>query len=509
MRSCSLCSLSAACISASCSSTVLVEVIIAAILTVSVGGAVPNADRSGEILAGDRIGEMVVGVLGCGEVVVGDRSGEPAAVDWMRQVVLEDDWLAVATPGYLPKLWKVLFLQEPMENQNVPRQSREGQLEIEFSGESLVINASKSNKPCLFCADEPACWFSKQVNSASVSKENATSSRKLWGLISLSLFFMAVEIVGGVKANSLAVLTDAAHMLVDVAAYAVSLFSIRASGWHPTRSLSYGYFRAEVLGGLVSMLTVWLLCVFLIYEATERFLHNEGKIDGRLMFCTATFGFVINSIMAVWLGHEHGHEHSHHHGHKHEQEHKHGELHSDCHVKEKLEPLTDEKANLISSSLGVQQCEVKQTAQKNMNIQGAYLHILGDLIQSAGLMIGGAIIWAKPGLLIIDLICTLVFSFLVLWTTKRMLRSILGILMEGTPDGVDTAVLEAGLRNVDGVSGIHDLHVSSLSMGKVLLTCHATAEPGYSSKEILRKMKNYCEHKYKISHVTIQIEQDS
>ncbi|XP_068644490.1 metal tolerance protein A1-like [Aristolochia californica] len=390
-----------------------------------------------------------------------------------------------------------------MESQNILCPTSEGQLEIELSGASQVINASKLDKSCLFCAEEPACWFSKQVNSSFASKEHSTSSRKLWGLISLSLFFMFVEIVGGVEANSLAVLTDAAHILIDIATYAVSLFSIWASSWPPTRRLSFGYFRSEVLGGLVSMVTIWLLCVFLIYEATERFLHNEGRIDGRLMFCTATFGFVINSIMAVWLGHGHDHVH------EHEHEHEHEELHSVCHVKENVELVNEEKANLISSSLVGQQCEVKQAAQENMNIEGAYLHIIGDLIQSAGLMIGGAIIWAKPEWLIVDLICTLVFSFLVLWTTKRMLRNVLWILMEGTPDRIDADMLETGLRNVDGVRGIHDLHVSSLSMGKVLLTCHAIAEPDYSSKEILLKMKSYCEHKHKISHVTIQIEQDS
>ncbi|PNX55681.1 metal tolerance protein, partial [Trifolium pratense] len=114
---------------------------------------------------------------------------------------------------------------------------------------------------------EATCEFSDAGSISKDSEERLTSMRKLLIAVSLCVIFMAVEVVGGIKANSLAILTDAAHLLSDVAAFAISLFSIWAGGWEPNPRQSFGFFRIEILGALVSMQLIWLLAGILVYEA--------------------------------------------------------------------------------------------------------------------------------------------------------------------------------------------------------------------------------------------------
>ena len=147
-----------------------------------------------------------------------------------------------------------------------------------------------------------------------------------------------------------------------------------------------------------------------------------------------------------------------------------------------------------------------KVASDNINVRGAWLHVLGDLIQSVGVMIGGAVIWVKPEWQIVDLICTLLFSALVLFTTVRMLRDILEILMESTPREIDVKSLEKGLIDIEGVIAIHELHIWAITMGKTLLACHVTIHPDANADVILHKVISYCEQAFNISHVTVQIE---
>jgi zinc transporter 2 len=131
---------------------------------------------------------------------------------------------------------------------------------------------------------------------------------------------------------------------------------------------------------------------------------------------------------------------------------------------------------------------------------------MADLIQSVGVMIAGAIIWAKPDWLVVDLICTLLFSTFVLFTTLPMLRDIFCILMERTPHEIDVGRLESALKCIEGVQDVHNLHVWSITAGKLVLSCHVMAEPGASSPEILRMIGEYCEKMHRIHNITIQIE---
>lgn len=141
-----------------------------------------------------------------------------------------------------------------------------------------------------------------------------------------------------------------------------------------------------------------------------------------------------------------------------------------------------------------------------INVRGAYLHVLGDLIQSIGVMVGGAIIWYKPEWRIVDLLCTFFFSVIVLGTTIKLIRDILEVLMESTPREVDAGALQRGLMDIEGVIAVHELHIWAITVGKVVLACHVMIRPDADSDDLLAKVIQYCDQKYKISHVTIQIE---
>ncbi|KAF6159652.1 hypothetical protein GIB67_034614 [Kingdonia uniflora] len=365
-----------------------------------------------------------------------------------------------------------------------------------------------------------ACGFSDSGTSSKDAKERSASMRKLLIAVVLCVIFMSVEVVGGIKANSLAILTDAAHLLSDVAAFAISLFSLWAAGWEATPRQSYGFFRIEILGALVSIQMIWLLAGILVYEAIDRLIHETGEVQGFLMFLVAAFGLLVNIIMAVLLGHDHGHGHGHEsHGHDHGHgshshgDHDHGHSHGNritvtCHEHNGAHSKHSNEHEHEHSEPLLEKSSKDSKKRRNVNIQGAYLHVLGDSIQSIGVMIGGAIIWYKPEWKIVDLICTLIFSVIVLFTTVRMLRNILEVLMESTPREIDATMLEKGLCEIEDVVAIHELHIWAITVGKVLLACHVKIHQGADADIVLDKVVDYIRRVYNISHVTIQIERD-
>lgn len=351
------------------------------------------------------------------------------------------------------------------------------------------------------------CSFSTKEYSLVDSAGRSKSKRKLCGLIVFYFIVMIAEIFGGIKANSLAVLTDAAHVLSDIAGFAISLFTVWVSGWNATPQQSFGFNRLEVVGALLSVQLIWLISGFLIYEAIDRILHQNREVNGKIMFAISAFGFLVNLLVIFWIGHEHSHHlHSHegHHGcedsHGHHHHHHHDEMEELC-----ASSTNDGKAimdhQLVSTS-------PKATRILNINLQGAYLHVMTDLIQSVGVMIAGFIIWLKPEWLLVDLLSTLVFSIFALSTTIPILKDIFCILTERAPDDIDVALIENGLKGIKGLRDVHDLHVWAITSGKFVLTCHAVIDPGCNPGEIISRAKDYCEKAFRIHHVTIQIEQD-
>ncbi|KAJ4850179.1 Metal tolerance protein 1 [Turnera subulata] len=364
---------------------------------------------------------------------------------------------------------------------------------IEIHGESPDANRGISGSK--ICGGA-ACGFSDANTSSKDAKERSQSMRKLLIAVVLCVIFMSVEVAGGIKANSLAILTDAAHLLSDVAAFAISLFSLWAAGWEATPRQSYGFFRIEILGALISIQMIWLLAGILVYEAIARLIHDTGEVQGFLMFIVSAFGLVVNIVMALLLGHEHGHGHGHGHGHNDHGVHSHG--HDDgAGDHDHMHKHSDENHHtydihitepLLKSGSEVEN-RAKEKKSRNINVQGAYLHVLGDSIQSVGVMVGGAIIWYKPEWKIVDLICTLVFSVIVLGTTIRMLRSILEVLMESTPREIDATKIEKGLCEMDEVVAIHELHIWAITVGKILLACHVMIKPDADADMVLEKIR--------------------
>ncbi|KAF3782080.1 Metal tolerance protein A2 [Nymphaea thermarum] len=399
----------------------------------------------------------------------------------------------------------------------------------------LAAPAKEVNKQACGAA---RCGLSDSKSRSEHASERSTAARKLWMAMVLCLVFMGVEVVGGIKANSLAVLTDAAHLLTDVVAFGISLFSLWASGWEATHRRSYGFFRVEILGTLVSIQLIWLITGVLVYEAINRLIHGNKEVHGGLMFIIAAVGLVVNLVMACLLGHSHGHGHGHGHGHDHGHGHGHGHDHGhghghhhghghdhsqgedahghghdhdneeegDHHLEPKEDPHGSRRLNYVSAATERPNDKKKKKKRRNVNVQSAYLHAIGDSIQSVGVMIGGAIIWFKPELRIADLICTLFFSLVVLATTIRMLRSVLEVLMESTPREVDARRLEREICDMEEVVAVHELHVWAITVGKILMSCHVKIKPDADADAVLNNVIAYIQKEHNITHVTIQIE---
>ncbi|KAK6163535.1 hypothetical protein DH2020_000399 [Rehmannia glutinosa] len=306
------------------------------------------------------------------------------------------------------------------------------------------------------------CSFSKQEYNNSDAAKRSKTTVKLCGLIIVYTMVMVIEIVGGLRSNSLAILTDAAHLLSDIAGFSISLFTVWVSGWEATPRQSFGFNRLEVIGAFLSVQLIWLISGTLIYEAIERLIARRTKINGELIH-----------------SHEYVCEDDDHHNHE----------------TEELFPGDGD--------------EIRKTEMlPNINIQGAYLHLLTDLIQSVGVMIAGCIIWVKPTWLVVDLVCTFVFSVFALGATLPMLRNVFYVVMERAPNEIDIARLENGLRLIGGVCDVHDLHVWAITVGKNVLACHVVIGPEVYGNEVLHKIREYCEQAFGIYHVTVQLEQE-
>ncbi|KAJ0019996.1 hypothetical protein Pint_32662 [Pistacia integerrima] len=376
-----------------------------------------------------------------------------------------------------------------MESKKVSTLRSEDHHDVEMA---MVCGGNVANllAPQLPC--DSVCAFLKQENNTSELEERSKSATKLCALIIFYLIAMVVEIVGGVKANSLAVMTDAAHLAMDVAGFSISLFSVWASGWEATSHYSFGFHRLEVLGALISMQLIWLVSAYLIYEAVYRMVHKCAEVNGTLMFGVAAFGFIINLIVIICLGHDHAHAH-----------HACGDKDHDHHNQVEVEKL-----GLVAEGDGNYPVPSSPAKTKilNINLQGAYLHVMADLIQSVGVMIAGGVMWIRPDWCVVDLICTFVFSAFSAATTLPMIRDVFGILMERTPSEINVGKLESDVKCIYGVQTVYDLHVWAITTGKLALCCHLIAEPGVKSSEILDKVRDYCKKTYRIHHVTVQIE---
>uniref|UniRef100_A0A3B3DB90 Proton-coupled zinc antiporter SLC30A8 n=1 Tax=Oryzias melastigma TaxID=30732 RepID=A0A3B3DB90_ORYME len=310
--------------------------------------------------------------------------------------------------------------------------------------------------------------------------EKKVAKRRLYVVSVVCLVFMVAEIVGGYLAGSLAVMTDAAHLLTDLTSFIISLFSLWLSS-KPFFLLSC----AEILGALLSVFTIWLVTGVLVYLAVERLVTDDFTIEGSIMLVTSGCAVVANIIMAVTL-HQSGHGHSH------------GGLGSHGHA-HKSEKPNNQKSNGVPS----------EVQQANASVRAAFVHVIGDLLQSISVLISAIVIFFRPEYKIADPICTFLFSILVLCTTFTIMRDILLVLMEGTPSGVKYSEVRDRLLAVKGVTAVHNLHIWALTMNQAMLSAHVAIDDSVDAQTVLREMTQACFSSYNFHSVTIQMERQA
>ncbi|CAF3322195.1 unnamed protein product [Rotaria socialis] len=324
----------------------------------------------------------------------------------------------------------------------------------------------------------------------------------------ICIVFMVIEIVGGIISNSTAVITDAAHMAIDVASFLISLTAMFLATKRPTKRLSFGYIRAEVLGALLSVLAIWLVTGVLVYMAIERCINQKFEVKPLEMIIVASCGVVFNIVMFFVLhadvcgtslphGHSHGHNHSHSHGHDHD--------HSSDDTLENVDTMIN-SSPLVANIVTGQRRERAKKTTKNINVRAAIIHVIGDFVQSVGVLCAAILIKFKPEYKLADPICTFIFSVLVLFTTITIMRDIIFVLMEAVPPHVNYSRVVDDLLRIPGVRNAHSLHIWSLSMQRAALSVHVAINPDIDPLTVLYQAQEMLRNTHSIVRTTIQIE---
>lgn len=261
--------------------------------------------------------------------------------------------------------------------------------------------------------------------------------------------FMFIEFIGGYLTNSLALISDAGHMLSDAVALGLSLSALIFGARAATPSKTYGYKRFEILAALLNGIVLVLLAVFICKEAIER-LSSPPQVIGKGMMIISTIGLIINIIVA-WILHSQG------------------------------------------------------STEENLNVRSAFLHVIGDLLGSVGAIIAAVLIMLF-GWYIADPIASMIVSLLVLYSGWNVLKESVNILMEAKPSRIDSEEVVNVLRSVNGVEGVHDLHIWMITSDFSVMTVHLKVNPEADRDLILEKAKQSIGKQFGIRHVTIQTE---
>ncbi|KAH8404390.1 hypothetical protein KR222_008683, partial [Zaprionus bogoriensis] len=382
--------------------------------------------------------------------------------------------------------------------------------------------------------------------------------RKLIIASVLCLVFMIAEIVGGYLSNSLAIATDAAHLLTDFASFMISLFAIWIAGRPSTQRMSFGWYRAEVIGAMASVFMIWVITGILVWLAIGRLISGEYEVDAKIMLITSGLAILVNVIMGVQLQHGHshglggggGHGHSHGGGAHKKKPSKKQKKAKAVHVNATSTPcaaspnkrieggvLYDpedaelpgaglpsysyQNAKLVDPSLDLEIAAVlAETAPGshhhggpagreavNMNVRAAFIHVIGDVIQSAGVFVAALVIYFWPQYDIVDPICTFIFSIIVLFTTFTIMKDALLVLMEGSPNYMHYAEVLEIFQRIEGVERVHNLRIWALSINKVALSAHLAIAPNANPKQILDAATSAVHLRYNFFETTIQIEE--
>lgn len=276
---------------------------------------------------------------------------------------------------------------------------------------------------------------------------NNQNEKTLWGALALTGTFLIAEFIGGILLNSLALLSDAAHMLTDAAALGIALAAVRIAKKATDKRRTYGYHRFEILAATFNALMLFGVAIYILIEAWQRF-QNPVHVQSTGMMVIASLGLIINLIS--------------------------------------MKLLTSGK-------------------DKSINLKGAYLEVWSDMLGSLGVILGGVIIYFTNWLWV-DTMVAIAIGLWVLPRTWVLLKESLNLLLEGVPEGINITQVEEALLNIPGVLSLHELHVWGITSGKSSLSCHLLVEPGAQSAQIYNDAEEVLETEFSITHSTLQLE---
>ncbi len=286
----------------------------------------------------------------------------------------------------------------------------------------------------------------------------------IFSLVLTSLILLA-EVIGGLISGSLALLSDAAHVFMDIFALALSFVALRLSIRPPDDQHSFGWHRLEVVAALINGASLFVISIGIWVEAVKRFQEPQ-EIQSTEMLIIAVIGLVVNLVVAFVLGghqHEHGEDHGHEHAH--------------------------------------------EPKKRNLNVQSAFLHVLGDAISSVG-VIAAAILIGLTGLNWIDPLISILIGVIILVSAIRVTRSALHILLEGVPEGLSVNQIKERLNSIVAIKAVHDLHVWNLGSDQISLSAHVILQKPNAGQEpvVLESIRKLLDEEFHIRHTTIQFE---
>jgi cobalt-zinc-cadmium efflux system protein len=276
---------------------------------------------------------------------------------------------------------------------------------------------------------------------------NKDGKKRLVLAISITGCWFLIELIGGIYANSLALMADAAHMLTDLAALGLSLFALTISSRPATQEKTYGYLRAEILAALANGIFLILIAAYIFYESYQRFL-TRPEVKSLPMFVVAVTGLLANLATAQLLYH---------------------------------------------------------SRHDNLNLRGAFLHVLGDTLGSVGAVLAGVLMMARQWYLA-DPIVSAIVGGLILYSSWELVAGSVDILLEGTPRHLNISHIAGDLGGMSGVISVHDLHVWSIASEITAMSCHIVLKSTEDAERALAAASLLMREKYGIEHTTIQIE---
>ncbi len=280
-------------------------------------------------------------------------------------------------------------------------------------------------------------------------EHRSTNEKRLAAALVLAAGYMVAEAVGGWLTNSLALLADAGHMLSDVGALGLTLFALWIARRPAGPRFTYGYYRTEILAALANGGALVAIAVGILFEAFER-VGAPPEVKAAGMLAVAVGGLAVNGI-GLWLLHE--------------------------------------------------------GKQQTLSLRGAWSHVLADALGSVGAIAAASLIllfgwtWADP-------VASVAIALLVVWASWRLLREVVGVLMEGAPGHLDVDQIRDAIRALDDVAEVHDLHVWTITSDVVSLSCHAVKAPSASNAAVLSAIRDLLSKRFGIDHSTVQVEEE-